>query len=78
MDSVAQVLRNGGKTRGIGYRDGTGEGRHAGDPSRVRAEHPEISRAGKLRGVLGGPFCGGSGRRDHRAVRNEQCGTDEG
>ena len=34
--------------------------------------------AGSIHSILGDPFCGKSGRRDHRTFRNEQCCTDGG
>ena len=46
-------------------------------PSGFCRGNSQRSGAGILCGVLGNPFCGESGRRDHRPVRNEQYGTDE-
>ena len=44
----------------------------------ISGKASEGSRAGSIYSILGDPFCGKSGRRDHRTFRNEQCCTDGG
>ena len=72
------IKHAGQKTRQTGSHHGACKRRHACNTSGIRGKDLKSSRAGSIHSILGNPFCGKSGRRDHRTFRNEQCCTDGG
>ena len=75
---VKSLLRGSQKTWKTGHYHGTCKRRHACNSAGSSGKASEGSRAGSIHSILGDPFCGKSGRRDHRTFRNEQCCTDGG
>ena len=61
-----------------GHRHGTCEGRHAGESAGGNGSGHARGAAGRFRGGLGAPLCGGPSRRAGGAVRHVRPGADGG